>query len=172
MKHKLLSFTIAALSAIFIALPVMAAEKESVTVELTNRKVVKDANGKDKFESAEKAKPGDVIEYKAVYRNKGKNVAANVLATIPVPLGTEYLPGSVKPAGITASLDGKEFASVPLKRKVKLPSGKEELRDVPYEEYRAIRWEIKTLAPGKSATVSMRVKISTEQPKTEAPVKK
>jgi len=172
MKHKLMSFAIAAVTLIFIALPVVAAEQESVTVELTNRKVVKDPNGKEKFESAEKAKPGDVIEYKAIYRNKGKNPAVNVMATIPVPLGTEYIPGSAKPSKVAASTDGKEYAPVPLKKKVTLPSGQTEMRAVPYEEYRFMRWELKKLSPAESTTVVMRVRISTAPPQTAAPLSK
>jgi uncharacterized repeat protein (TIGR01451 family) len=154
-----------------VAFPVMAADTGSVTVDLKGQKVLKGTDGKEKFESAGKAKPGEVIEYKAVYRNKGKKEAANVLATIPVPLGTEYIPDSAKPADVTASLDGKQFAPVPLKRMVKLPSGKEEMHNVPYEEYRSLRWDMKILEPGKSATVSLRVKISTTEPAKQAPAK-
>ncbi len=166
--HKLTKLIGALAVTCALALPALAAEPAGVTVDLKGQKVVK-ADGKEKFESADKAKPGEVIQYTAVYKNKGKKDAASVLATIPVPLGTEYLPGTAKPADVTASLDGKEFAPLPLKRKVRLPSGKEEMRDVPYEEYRAIRWNVKTLGAGKSATVSLRVKISTTQ---EAPSKK
>ncbi len=155
-----------------LAFPVLAAEPAGVTVDLKGQKVVKGTDGREKFEGAEKAKPGEVIEYKAVYRNKGKVTASDVLATVPVPLGTEYIPGSAKPARVMASLDGKKYAPVPLKKKVLLPSGKEELRDVPYEEYRFIRWELKSLEPGKSATISLRVRISATPAQTEAPAKK
>jgi uncharacterized repeat protein (TIGR01451 family) len=151
-----------------IAVPVLAADSANVVVDLKGQKVLKGAGGKEKFESADKARPGDVIEYKAVYRNTGKKTAANVLATIPVPLGTGYIPGSAKPVKTVASVNGTDYAPVPLKKKVSLPSGKEEMREVPYEEYRFIRWELKSLEPGKSATFSMRVRISTTQPETPA----
>jgi uncharacterized repeat protein (TIGR01451 family) len=165
MKHKWIKYLFVAAVATLLAIPAVAANKGDVVVELTGKKVLKNAAGKEMFETADKAKPGDVIEYKAVYRNKGKTAADNLLATIPVPLGTDYLPGSAKPADVSASLDGKEYAPAPLKRKVKLPSGKEELRDVPAGEYRSLRWSLKALEPGKSATVSMRVRVSTEQAK-------
>ena len=161
MKHKLMSFALALAVTLAAAFPLPAAAQGSVTVKLTGQKVARDANGKEKLESAETAKPGDIIEYQAVYRNKGKIAADDVLATIPVPLGTEYIPGSAKPAKVTASVDGKEYAPVPLKRKVTLPSGQTEMRPVPYEEYHSIRWKLKTLEPGKSATFSIRVKLST-----------
>lgn len=172
MRFKLVNFVIAVMAVVFIALPVMAADQGAVAVDLKGQKVVKGTAGKEKFENAEKAKPGDVIEYRAVYHNKGKNAATNVLATIPVPLGTEYIPGSAKPAKVTASTDGTEYAPVPLKRKVTLPTGQTEMRPVPYEEYRFIRWDLKKLSPAESATVSMRVKISTTPSQTETPVKK
>lgn len=144
-----------------LAFPVLAAKTGDVTINLQGQKVVKGSDGKEKFVSADKAKPGDIIEYKAVYRNSGKIAATDVQAVIPVPLGTEYLPGSAKPATVKGSLDGKEYAPVPLKRKVTLPSGKTEMREVPSDEYRSIRWDLKTLAPGKSSTFSLRVKLST-----------
>jgi uncharacterized repeat protein (TIGR01451 family) len=167
MKRKIISI-ILALAVALAGIPALAADKGDLAVDLKGQRVVKTTDGKEKFESAEKAKPGDVIEYKAVYRNKGKNPAGELKATIPVPLGTEYIPGSAKPAAVTASLDGKEYAPVPLKKKVTLASGKTEMRDVPYDEYRFVRWELKTLEPGKSATVSLRVKISAAE---QAPAK-
>lgn len=172
MKFKRVRLVIVLMAAVFIAFPVLAADKGSVAVELTGRKVVKDASGKEKFESAERAKPGDVIEYRAIYRNKGKIAATNLLGTIPVPLGTDYIPGSAKPAKPAASIDGKEYAPIPLKKMVTLPSGQTEMRTIPYEEYRFIRWDLQALEPGKSATFSLRVKISTAPAQTEAPAKK
>lgn len=165
MKHKLVTFALVLAATLSTAFPLMAAVKGSVVVELKGFKVSKAADGKETFVSAEKAKPGDVIEYRAVYRNKGKEKVTNVKGIIPVPKGTEFVPGSAKPAQITASLDDKEYAPLPLKRKVILPSGKEEMQNVPYEEYRFIRWDLKSLDPGKSSSVSMRVKVSTETPK-------
>ena len=166
MKLKWMQCLIVAALATLLAIPAMAADKGSVVVDLTGKKVIRTEAGKEKLESADTAKPGDTIEYRAVYRNKGSRKVSDLLATIPVPEGMEYLPASAKPARVSASLDGKEFGPVPLKREVTLPSGKKEMHDVPYAEYRYIRWDIKTLAPGQSIPVSMRVKISTE------PVKK
>ena len=173
MKHKLLkNLVVSAATLLLISLPVLAADRGDVVVELKSQKVVKGADGKEKFESAESARPGEVIEYKASYRNKGKNTAANMMATIPVPLGMEYIPDSARPEKVLASVDGKVFGPVPLKRKVTLPSGQTETREVPYEEYRQIRWEIKSLAPGQSTSVKMQAKLSTTQQPSEAPTGK
>ena len=172
MKHKIMSSALALALTVAIAFPVLAADTANVVVDLKGQKVVKGADGKEKFESASEAKPGEVIEYKAVYRNNGKRKVTDVLAVVPVPMGTEYISGSAKPAQVTASLNGKEYAPVPLKRKVTLPSGKEELQAVPYEEYRFLRWDLKTLSPGQSVPVSIRVRISTKPPQAAAPAKK
>ena len=172
MKLRFINSALVALAALLIAFPVLAADKGGLSVELTGKKVIKEANGKEKFENASAAKPGDIIEYQAVYHNKGKKKVTDVHAIIPVPVGTDYIPGSARPAKISASLDGKDYAPAPLKRKVKLPSGKEELKEVPATEYRFIRWGLKTLAPGQSVPVSVRVRISTAPAQQSAPEKK
>jgi uncharacterized repeat protein (TIGR01451 family) len=161
MKRNLMKCAVALTVVLSTAFPLFAAGNDGVTVDLKGQKVVKASDGKEKFTSADAAKPGDVIEYKAVYRNSGKIAATDIRADIPIPLGTEYLPGSAKPATFKASLDGKGYAPVPLKRKVTLPSGKTEMQEVPSGEYRFIRWELKSLAPGKSSTFILRVKLST-----------
>lgn len=53
--------------------------------------------GKEKLEDASSVKPGDVIEYRVTYTNSGKRAIKNMLATLPVPLETEYLPQTAKP---------------------------------------------------------------------------
>src|SRR5690242_3433480 len=98
MKNSVKSIVLALALVLSSAFPLLAADAANVVVNMEAWKVVKGAEGKEKFESADKAKPGDVIEYKAVYQNKGKVAATDVQATIPVPLGTEYLPTSAKPA--------------------------------------------------------------------------
>lgn len=145
---------------LLIALPVSAADKGDVVSELTAKKVLKGADNKEIFQPADIANPGDVIEYTAVYRNKGKDAAKDFKATLPVPQGMEYLSGTAKPEGFSASLDGKKYAPAPLKRKHKLPNGKEEVRDVPYSEYRFLQWDLNHLPAGKTATVVARMKIS------------
>ena len=59
-----------------------------------------------------------------------------LVATLPIPEGLEYLPKTVRPAPALASLDGKTFAPMPLKRKVRLADGREVEREVAASEYR------------------------------------
>jgi uncharacterized repeat protein (TIGR01451 family) len=128
--------------------------------------VVKD--GKETLETADEAKPGDIIDYTAEYLNKGAKRITALEATIPVPAGTEYLSDSAKPAPSKASLDGKKFEAIPLKRKVKQADGKEVEQLVPYKEYRFMRWSAGDLGVGKSQKYSLRVKVE----QTAAPAAK
>ena len=114
---------------------------------------------KEVLELATKAVPGDVIEYDVVYRNPGKPVSG-VLATLPVPVGMEYMASSAKPKSVMASLDGKTFAPVPLKRKETLADGKLVERLVPYTEYRFLQWKLGDMANKASTKVSARMRIS------------
>ena len=142
-----------------LAFSVHAQNNGDLKIELTAQKVTRDQGGKEVLVSAETAKPGEVIQYTASYKNAGKSAVTNVKGVIPVPEGMEYLSGTAKPEKINASLDGKKYEPVPLKRKVKLPNGKETLADVPYRDYRFIQWDLKSLPAGGSAAATARMKI-------------
>lgn len=146
-------FTCAALIA-----PLMATAE--VVANLTARKVVTTAGGSQSYQPADKASPGDVIEYQALYTNQGKTPVKNLIPTMPIPAGMEYIPGSAKPAQVMASLDGKKFEVVPLKRTVTLPNSKQEVREVPYDEYRFVRWSAGDMTAGGSTMVSARTRVS------------
>jgi uncharacterized repeat protein (TIGR01451 family) len=134
-----------------------------VTVQLTALKVVRNGD-KETLVPAEEAKPGEVVEYRAVYKNSDKNPVRDVKATIPVPSGMEYLPGTAQPADPMASVDGVNFARLPLMRKVKTAEGKLVDQPVPYSEYRYLRWTLGELPAGASRTVSARMRLSSTQP--------
>ena len=119
---------------------------------------VKIKDGKEeRFEDAGEARPGDVIEYRTVYRNTGTQVVRDVQAILPLPAGAVYQPGSARPAEVMARVnDTADFAAVPLKRKITEAKQSKET-DVPPAEYRALRWNLGELAPGQSKTVSARI---------------
>lgn len=140
-----------------LATPAIVRAAGDVSVVLTAQRVAV-VDGKEVLSPAEQASPGDVIEYRAEYRNGGAAVVKQLAATLPVPSGMEYLPKTGAPQ--LASLDGKTFSSVPLKRRVRLADGREVLRDVPASEYRWLRWTIGTLAPQQSRAVTARVRVA------------
>ena len=148
------------------AAPAIKPEIESV---LTAKRVEIGADKKEKLLEAKTAKPGEVIEYQATYTNKGKTPVRDLLATLPIPEATDFQRNSIKPAGAKAALATGPFQAIPLKRKVKLPNGKEEEIEVPLSEYRALQWSLGELAAGKSVVVVARVRVSDAPTPAPAP---
>lgn len=156
MKHILKFYMIVA-SMLFIQ--AAYAENPSVISKLTANRVEVIA-GKEVLKAATQVKPGDVIEYKTVYTNVGKAAVNQVVATLPIPLGTGLLAGSAKPANALASLDGINFRPVPLMHDVKLQDNTVKKEPVPLIEYRALRWELGAIGPNKNAEVSLRTQVT------------
>jgi hypothetical protein len=130
-----------------------------VRVTLKAQKVLRTKDGREILQAAERAFPGEIIQYDALYQNQSKKGVHNLEPTLPIPAGLEYLPQSIAPAPAKASLDGRTFASIPLTRSVNMPDGGVKQEPVPYSEYRALRWEIGDLESGKTAAVSARARL-------------
>jgi uncharacterized repeat protein (TIGR01451 family) len=141
------------------------AQRAEVTSTLVAQRVDM-VDGKAVLRPAAQGKPGDVIDYTSTYRNGGTAAAARLLATVPVPVGTTFVAGSAAPAAAQASTDGARFAPMPLMRMVKQSNGTERAEPVPLEQYRALRWEVGTLAAGGSAVVGLRVRIDAPESNT------
>jgi uncharacterized repeat protein (TIGR01451 family) len=141
----------------------LAQGPSDVRVNLTAKRVVV-TDGQESLVSAEKAKPGEVIQYEAVYKNGGNAPVKNIAATVPIPAGLAFVEGSTKPPAAEASLDGKTFAPLPLTREVKNEAGVLEKKPVPVAEYRALRWVISELPAGEGATVLLRARVLTSTP--------
>ena len=137
-----------------------AQNASDVVVTLKAQKVVRTSDGKEVLQVAERATPGEVIQYDALYRNKGKTGVRNLQPTLPIPAGLEYLPDSAKPAPSKASVDGKNFAPIPLMRRIALPDGQTKEVPVPTSEYRALRWDLGDLDSGGNALVSARARLA------------
>lgn len=171
------------------------AQAGSVTAELSAWRVVAPAvaapgkTAEESFERADTARPGDLIEYRARYRNDGPTAVRSLAPIVPIPAGMVYVPATARPRSVFATTgeSGGEsggaaasFSSVPLRRKVRQADGSEVLRDVAPVEYRALRWMIGTLQPGQEVVVSLRARVaatpgsaaaraSTAPPKSAAP---
>lgn len=144
-----------------VLLVVMTASAHAtVQVRLTAHRIVKDAKGAETFQVAEQIKPGEFVEYRAVYHNDGDSGVAKLLATVPIPAGTEFVAGTASPSGAMASLDGKTYAPMPLKRTVRLSDGREVIREVPASEYRFLRWSLGNLGSHKEQVVRTRVRVT------------
>jgi len=141
---------------------VALAADSAVIANLTASRVVVQADGKETLAAADRARPGDVIEYRVDYHNTSRSGVGDVVATLPVPaVGVEYIPGTDMPSGALASTDGRTFAAIPLKHAVKLPNGRTEMQPIPVSEYRFLRWSLGSLDVNAHKSVSARVRLTT-----------
>lgn len=122
---------------------------EALKMELTANKVVKNAEGKVSYVPVRTAPAGTIIQYKATYTNTINENINDLAVTLPIPANMTFT-GDVSPASAQASIDGKNYADMPLMRKV---DGK--MVKIPLSEYRTLRWDIKLLPANKSAAVAL-----------------
>jgi uncharacterized repeat protein (TIGR01451 family) len=147
----------AAAMLVIAALP-SHAQTPAVESTLEARKVVREADGSEHYASADVAKPGDVIEYVATYRNTTRETVRELEATLPIPAHTEFIPGSARPSGVRVSLDSRQFAAPPLKRRV-VRDGHALEEAIPYREYRYLRWTPVHLGALMFVSYTARVKV-------------
>ena len=147
------------LALVLCSVTAVAAE-QPLRAELTVRKVIVQADGKEKLVATDVAKPGDLLEYQVTYRNVGEKPAKNIAGTLPAPHNVAYIKDSVSPANAVASIDGARFSAMPLMRKVPDATGQYRLEEVPESEYRYLRWNLGDLQPGQSKTISARMRIN------------
>jgi hypothetical protein len=76
------------------------------------------------------------------------------MVTLPIPTNMTFT-GEALPASAQASTDGKNYADMPLMRKVN-----DKLVKIPLSEYRSLRWNIKLLPAYKSATVALNTTVN------------
>lgn len=156
---QLRSLQFAAAFLVALALPVRAAPP-AVSASLSVMRIDRTADGIETKNVADRAKPGDLLEYVATYSNTTGEAKRDFTTTIPVPAGTDYIAGSAKPIPQLASTDGIAFSPLPLMREVRGPQGTTIRQEVPAAEYRAVRWINASLNNGQQITPSIRVRVS------------
>jgi hypothetical protein len=146
---------------LFLAVVVLMAAAMSFAQNavLTQSQVVKE-NGKEVLKPVTNVSRGDVIEYRAEAVNTHtEGPLTNLNLDIPIPAGSSVILSSINPKNATASADGKNFSSVPLKNIVQRGDALVE-EVVPVSAYKMIRWNIPVLKPGAKTAVSVRVHIN------------
>ncbi len=122
--------------------------------------VVHNVQLRESLKTLDGIRPGDTIEYEAVYVNGTPALAKNVQVTLPVPAGgLQYLGTSATTPLQQASLDGQRFDAVPLMRNETLADGRVVKRAVPLAEYRALRWTLGDLEAGATRTLKARMQL-------------
>lgn len=144
------------------------APNEVVAIKLEQFKVVKDASGREALADAKTVKPGDIVEYRATYTNRDGRPVKGLLATLPIPVGMNYLPKTAKPTSdkLEAATKNGEYAREPLMRQVRV-NGKLQAEAVPYTQYRSLRWQIGQLPAGADYVVSARTQVEGLAPTAE-----
>ncbi|HEY4319325.1 MAG TPA: hypothetical protein VGN04_17130 [Herbaspirillum sp.] len=139
---------ISAIAAAPVAAPLAETAKSPLTVQLSVKKVVVE-DDKEVLVDAANAAPGDILEYRAEYKNVGQAAIGKIALTLPLPLHTSYIDGTAQPAAMTASNRSAiaDFKSPPL------------LPQTENDAIGALRWAVAKLAPGRNAVVSARVRI-------------
>ena len=150
---KLLRTTLLATLASATLLSTAYAE-DALEMELTANKVIKNADGKTVYTAVRTAPAGTVIQYKATYTNTINEDINDLMVTLPIPANMTFT-GDAMPASAQASIDGENYADIPLMRKV---DGK--MVKIPYSEYRTLRWNIKLLPAKKSAAVALNTTVN------------
>ena len=122
---------------------------DALKMELQANKIVKTVKGETSYVAASDAKTGEIVQYRAIYTNLIDQPVSDVTVTLPIPVNMTFT-GEAQPSSAQATIDGKNYADIPLMRRL---NGK--LVKVPFSEYKALRWNIKWLPARKSADVSL-----------------
>lgn len=122
---------------------------DTLKMELQANKITKNSDGKSSYVAASDAKTGETVQYRAIYTNVIEQPISDVTVTLPIPANMTFT-GDAKPMSAQATVDGKNYADMPLMRRV---NGK--VVKIPLSEYKALRWNIKWLPASKAVDVSL-----------------
>lgn len=139
---------------------VTATEKAALSPVLKLFKVVRSASGKESLVPASSIRPGDTVEYRVTYRNTSTRTLTKVNAVLPIPAALSYVPNSARPGNAQASLDGRTYGAMPLKRRVRDENGVEKTVLVPFSQYRFLRWSLGNMSAGRTLQVSARARLA------------
>jgi uncharacterized repeat protein (TIGR01451 family) len=142
-----------------LSIAASAALAQDVSSVLTVARVIVQRDGSEALVPAPHVTPGDLLQYTSTYQNTGKRPVTQLLATVPIAAGTEFVSAASVSGQLQASLGGPVFETVPLIRRQQRPDGSVAVVPVPLSEYRALRWPQMELAPGASVSRTARVRV-------------
>lgn len=125
------------------------------------RTVVEQARVQELREPLRELRPGDVVEYEARYVNGTSKPVRDVQLTLPVPAGGLELLAldAMSTPARWASVDGRRFEPIPLRREQRRADGRVTVEAVPLSEYRYLRWQLGDLPAGAERSVSARMQL-------------
>ena len=129
------------------------AATDPISVNLAAYQVVKDSKGTEQLKAVTQLNGAEVVRYAATYTNQSNKAVNDVAVTLPIPAKMSFT-GNAYPSSALASIDGVNFKPMPLTQVIDGKTVK-----VPFSQYKSLRWTIKLLPAGKSATVSADTKL-------------
>lgn len=127
--------------------------KEPLTVDFSVLKQVASETGASAWVAGQEAKPGDLLQYTAVYTNSGQRRLSSIKAIIPIPAEVSCLVETAQPTPTEASLDGVAF--VPWEVALAAVADTENPASI-----RSIRWSVAELQPEAKFEASVRAKVN------------
>lgn len=124
--------------------------------------------GKEVLVEALEVAPGEVVVWRLLAENKGKDPLRQVALVIPIPKETVFLEAPVllfKGAQIRPEFSfdgGRTFGFPPLKKRVRVVEGGKEVEkevEVKPEAYTHARYLIPELKPGEKVEVTVRTRV-------------
>ncbi|MDQ8193924.1 hypothetical protein QEH59_05780 [Coraliomargarita sp. SDUM461004] len=136
---------------LFLSMSALAAQSDPLVAQIDAYIVTTDPDSAEVLELAEVANPGDIILYRATFKNQSDTALTAVQPVIPIPAGLEYIEGSAKPAPQEVSLDGITFESLSAVNASGEP--------VDTTAFRALRWSIDALESDVPFTAELRARL-------------
>ena len=131
-----------------------------INVKLKVYRVVEHTKGRVELTPTTTAKPGDVLEYRSEYMNRGDQTARGLVGRLPIPEGQlEYIADPKSDTRLRASVDGKHYEALPLMRTVIQADGAQVQQAIPFTEYRFLAWDLGDLPRHGQATTTARLRM-------------
>lgn len=142
---------------------VAAASNGPVSSSLTAYAVTKDEEGNEAFTQADSVKPGQLIEYRIIYKNESAEPLSSFVINGDVPEATQFVAASAN-SSVAATFEVEVFdlgwVTPPAFREVTRADGTVERVAVPASDYSAVRWKLADpLAAGVEVETTYRVQV-------------
>lgn len=129
---------------------------QAVNSKITASLVSVDANGQETLvpvDTNTRLQSGNVLEYQGYFTNTNADRVRKMTVTMSIPDQVELL-GTVSPDFPYGSVDGNNFARMPLRTKVD-----NQLQDVALRYYKAVRWDLEGVGLNDTVAVKYRARV-------------
>jgi len=154
MKHYLLALS--ALATLAAAAPASAQVSLDNKVLREEVKIAADGSRTTSLVPAKNIAPGLVAVYVMTFRNGGAKPATGLVISNPIPRDLVYVGPAANSPAPTVSVDGGRSFGPIERATVRSGAG---TRQAQFADVTNVKWDVATLAPGTSGTVSYRARV-------------